>query len=94
MFDEKEALQIIQDNNLSSDTLRTWRRRREIPQIYYQERKSLMLLLPKAVIDTRIEKYGMYLQLLLLQRTFKAGQNDNYYMTCLYSLCQECESAQ
>lgn len=95
-FNEQIAKQIIAEHNLSSDTLKTWRHRGAIPDIYFQEKDDgdrifLFEVLPDRVLQARVSKYGDKMVNLIQSRRFLADQSENYYMTCLRSLCAELE---
>lgn len=90
-FSEQLAREIIEKFKLAPTTIKTWKHRGEIPDEYFQENQkvSLRSVLSDSTLNARIEKYGSELEKLLDTRTFKAGQNESYYMTCLRSLCSE-----
>lgn len=92
-YNEELAKKLLEQHNLSTNTLRTWRHRAEIPNDYQEDTEKVLLtaVLSENTLNPRIEKYGEALKRLLSTRLFKAGQEENYYMSCLYSLCSECE---
>lgn len=93
-YTEDLAADIARRFKISPVTLRVWKNRGKIPDRYAENRKRVLLgeVLPINPINTAIEKYGIELERLLESRKFKSGQKDNYYRTCLVSLCREAKT--
>ena len=88
-FSQQLAQEIIKNFNLAPTTIKTWKHRGEIPEEYFEERVTLRDVISDTELNPRIEKFGKEMERMINTRKFRAGQDYNYYMTCLRSLCSE-----